>query len=528
MPTLDWIGKKAVLNHHREVPYRLLRCESGLSAGDTDSGNLLVQGDNLLALKALLPYYAGKVKCIYIDPPYNTGNEKWVYNDAVNSPEMRDWLGKVVGAEAEDLSRHDKWLCMMYPRLSLLSTFLHNDGALFVSIGDDSIGYLRLLLDEILSPLCFVATVVWQKRYSRENRGAIGDVHEYILLYAKDPERFKNARNRIPLDAKNAKVYKNLNGDPGGRWRAIPMTAQGYRPNQMYSITTPSGKAIQPPKGRCWSLIEPEFLKLREAGRIWFGKKGDSAPGIIRYLNEVEGLVPWTWWPHEEVGHTDEAKKEMLSFAGRDEAFETPKPERLLKRIIEIATNKDDLVMDCFAGSGTAGAVAHKMGRRWILCEIEDQCLSLIGRRLKSVVEGSDTGGVTEEVLWRGGGGFNYCTLGEPLFDEAGNIREHVKFSELAAHVFFSETGSPIPKQASDKTPFLGAYNGKAVYLLFNGVLGDKSIKGGNVLTNEVLRHLPNHGGTKVIYGEGCRLGAARLKREGIVFRQIPYEIRTS
>jgi len=312
-------------------------------------------------------------------------------------------------------------------------------------------------------------------------------VHEYILLYAKDPERFKNTRNRIPLDAKSAKVYKNLNSDPGGRWRAIPMTAQGYRPNQMYSITTPSGKAIQPPKGRCWSLIEPEFLKLREAGRIWFGKKGDSAPGIIRYLDEVEGLVPWTWWPHEEVGHTDEAKKEMLSFAGRDEAFETPKPERLLKRIIEIATNKGDLVMDCFAGSGTAGAVAHKMGRRWILCEIEDQCLSLIGRRLKSVVEGSDTGGVTEEVLWRGGGGFKYCTLGDPLFDEAGNIRENVKFPELAAHVFFTETGSPIPKQVSGKTPFLGIHDGKAVYLLFNGVLGDKSIKGGNVLTNEVL-----------------------------------------
>jgi adenine specific DNA methylase Mod len=225
MPTLDWIGKKAVLNHHREVPYRLLQADAALSVGDPESGNLLVEGDNLLALKALLPYYAGKVKCIYIDPPYNTGNENWIYNDAVNSPEIRKWLGKVVGPEAQDLSRHDKWLCMMYPRLSLLREFLTEDGAIFVSIGDDAVGFLRLLMDEVFGPTRFVATVVWQKRYSRENRGAIGDVHEYILVYARDPERFKQARNRVPLDEKSARVYKNPNNDPKGRRRAIPMSA---------------------------------------------------------------------------------------------------------------------------------------------------------------------------------------------------------------------------------------------------------------------------------------------------------------
>jgi adenine-specific DNA-methyltransferase len=537
MPTLDWIGKKAVVNHHREVPYHLLKCDKELSVGDPGSGNLLVQGDNLLALKALLPYYAGRVKCIYIDPPYNTGNENWVYNDAVNSPEMRAWLGKIVGDEKRDLSRHDKWLCMMYPRLWLLKQYLHNDGSLFISIGEDSVGYLRLLLNEIFHPSQFVATVVWQKRYSRENREAIGDVHDYIIVYAKDRDRFKAARNQVSLDEKSASVYKNPNNDPRGRWRPIPMTAQGYRPNQMYKITTPAGAVHKPPAGRCWSMIESEYEKLLKEGpdvglsirgRIWFGKKGKSQPNVIRYLDEVEGLVPWTWWPHEEVGHTDEAKKEMFPFADGNVAFDTPKPERLIQRIIEIATNKGDLVLDCFAGSGTTGAVAHKMERQWIMVESEEFCRTLIAKRLKAVLDGSDKGGVTERVGWNGGGGFRYCRLGAPVFDETGNIREGVTFSELATHVYFTETGEPIPTRKNGKSPFLGVHNGKAIYLLFNGILGDRSLGGGNVLTNAVLKSLPPNDGPRVIYGEGCRLGKARLKREGIVFKQIPYGIKVS
>lgn len=526
MPTLDWIGKKAVLNHHREVPFHLLKCDPKLSVGDPGSGNLLVQGDNLLALKALLPYYAGQVKCIYIDPPYNTGNEGWVYNDAVNSPEVRDWLGKVVGKEAEDLCRKDKWLCMMYPRLVLLRDFLHTDGAIFISIDDNSVGLLRLLMDEVFGANNFIATCTWQKRYSRENRAAIGDVHEYIMIYARDPERFKKARNRVSLDAKSRAVYKNPNKDPKGDWRAIPMTAQGYRPNQMYEIKTPSGKVVTPPKGRCWSTIESEFKKHIDAGRIWFGKKGDSSPGIIRYISEVEGLVPWTWWPHEEVGHTDEAKKEMLAIAGSKEAFDTPKPERLLQRIVEISSNEGDLVLDAFAGSGTTGAVAHKMKRRWIMVESEDYCKTLVASRLDRIIEGKDEIGITEVVDWREGGGFRYCTLGDPLFDANGQVHSSVKFPDLARHVYFTETGEPLPKGKNGRTPLLGVHNGVAIYLLFNGILGDKSVNGGNVLTGPILADLPEHDGPKVIYGEGCRLGAARLRRENIVFKQVPYEIK--
>ena len=284
MPSLNWIGKEAVEHHHKEVPYRLVHCDGALSAGDPDAGNLLVQGDNLEALKALLPYYGGQVKCIYIDPPYNTGNEGWVYNDNTNSPEIRAWLGQVVGKESEDLSRHDKWLCMMYPRLRLLREFLREDGVIFISIDNNESHHLRFLLDEIFGSNQFLAEIAWQKRYSRENRGDIGDAHETIFAYFRNAAEGRGSIKKIAMDEKQAAVYKNPNDHPRGRWRAIPLTAQGFRPNQMYPVITPSGKTVLPPKGRCWSTIESEMNKHREEGRLWFGKNGDSAPGLIRFL----------------------------------------------------------------------------------------------------------------------------------------------------------------------------------------------------------------------------------------------------
>jgi DNA modification methylase len=528
MPTLDWIGKQAVLHHHRQLPFHLLEPVDALSAGDPAAGNLLVQGDNLLALKALLPHYAGQVKLIYIDPPYNTGNEGWVYNDAVNSPEMREWLGKVVGAEAEDLSRHDKWLCMMYPRLQLLKKFLHPDGAIFVSMGDDSIGNLRLLMDEVFSPRRFVASLVWQKRYSRENRVAIGEAHEYILVYASDPRLFKDARNKVTLSDRGTRAYTNPNNDPRGAWQSVSLTAQGYRPNQMYPITAPNGLVHLPPEGRCWSVVEPEFERLKSEGRVWFGSNGRGVPRQIRYLSEVEGVVPWTWWPHEEVGHTDEAKKEVHQFVDDNaDAFPTPKPERLLRRIIEIATNPGDVVLDSFAGSGTTGAVAQKLGRRFVLVEMEQYARTLITSRLRAVTAGEDEGGVTEAVGWRGGGGYRFATLGAPLFDESGAIADGTTYDQLARHVWFTETGTPLPATGASSAPLLGVHDGRAVYLLYNGVLGDRAPDGGNVLTTAILAGLPAHAGPKVIYAEGSRLGAARLERERITVKQTPYALRT-
>lgn len=569
MPTLDWIGKKAVLDHHRQVPYRLLKCDASLSAGDPDSGNLLIQGDNLLALKALLPYYAGKVKCIYIDPPYNTGNEKWVYNDAVNSPEMQRWLGKVVGAEAEDLSRHDKWLCMMYPRLSLLRDFLTEDGGIFVSIDDNEVQSLRGLMDEIFGKTNFIATVIWQKVYSPKNTAKhFSEDHDYIVIYAKDAEIWRP--HLVGRSAEQDKAYKNRDNDPRGPWKTGDLSARNPYGAGTYPITCPSGRLILgPPTGMYWRVSREKFLEMDADKRIWWGKDGNSIPQIKRFLNEVkQGVVPQTLWTYQEVGHTQEAKKELIAicdFADSPSVFITPKPTRLIRRILEIATDKDSLVLDSFAGTGTTGhavlAINRQGGgnRRFILVEMDESiCRTITAQRLKRAVDGfapraaasisdrredrrSETAATdapknpderNETKRVEGlGGGFRYCGLGGPLFDEAGSIGGTVTFPDLAAHVFFTETGSPIAKRATGKTALLGEFNCKAVYLLFNGVLGDKSTGGGNVLTNQVLRGLPEpttKDGFKVIYGEGCRLGAARLKREGIVFKQIPYEVKVS
>jgi adenine-specific DNA-methyltransferase len=402
---LTWIGKE---NRSKLEPRILIEDpEKSYHAAQRHSeddifDNRLIFGDNLLALKALEQEFAGKIKCIYIDPPYNTGSAFEHYDDGIE---------------------HSSWLTLMHARLDLLWRLLRNDGSLWVSIDDREMPYLRVLMDEIAGRRCFIASNIWQKRYSRENREGIGDVHEYVIVYAKDRDLFKKTRNRVSLDEKSKKIYKNLNNDPKGRWRGIPMTAQGYRPNQMYAITAPGGKVHRPPEGRCWSTTEDKFRTLLDEGRIYFGKDGNSQPNVIRYLSEVEGFVPWTWWPHEEVGHTDEAKKESHAFFGKAHAFDTPKPERLLHRVLEIATNPGDLVLDSFAGSGTTGAVAHKMGRRWIMIELGDHCHTHCIPRLKKVINGEDDGGITKAVNWKGGGGFRYYRLGPSLIieDEWGN-----------------------------------------------------------------------------------------------------------
>jgi adenine-specific DNA-methyltransferase len=380
-------------------------------------------------------------------------------------------------------------------------------------------------LDEVFGRENFIASNVWQKRYSRENRGAIGDVHEYVVVYAKDPDVFKITRNKIPPTSEQLKVYKNPNNDPNGPWRGIPMTAQGYRPNQMYPITTPTGVVHYPPEGRCWSMIESEYQKLLSAGRIYFGKDGNSQPNVIRYANEIEGFVPWTWWTSDEVGHTDESKKEMHSLFGKESAFETPKPERLLQRVIAIATNPGDLVLDSFLGSGTTAAVAHKMGRRYIGIEMGDHAITHCVPRLKKVVDG-EQGGITEDVNWQGGGGFHFYKLGESIFDEEGKINPSVRFRTLAAHVWFTETHTPLEIRSKKASPLLGVHNGIAYYLLYNGILGDKSKDGGNVLTGKILASLPPYQGQKVIYGELTTFSSQRLARENIIFKQVPYDIK--
>lgn len=507
MPILNWLSRDDDIRAATKVPYRLLEEAPELGHGDPSGGNMLIQGDNLDALKALLPFYAGRVKCVYIDPPYNTKSAFEHYDDNLE---------------------HSRWLAMMYPRLELLREFLSEDGSIWVSIDDNEAHYLKVIMDEIFGRKNFVANIVWQKRTSPDARLQLGDAHENIICYKKS----ENINfNLLPLTEKQKSIYKNLDNDPRGPWSSSDYSAQGFRPNQMYQIRTPNGKIHTPPNGMCWKNIESVFLSLVADNRMWFGKSGDGVPRRKTFLSETQGRSAWTWWENGEVGHTQEAKKEIMNlFEGMD-IFATPKPERLLQRILHIATNPGDLVLDSFLGSGTTAAVAHKMGRRYIGIEMGDHAVTHCAPRLRKVIDG-EQGGVSQAVGWKGGGGFRFYRLGPPVFDADGQIRRNIAFPVLAAHVWFSETGAPWRRRAG--SPVLGVHDGVAYALLYNGVLGDKRPNGGNVLTNAVLRLIQDHiaaldpafSGRLVVYGESARLGEARLKAAGVTFKQTPYDVK--
>jgi DNA modification methylase len=530
MPTLDWIGKKAVLTHHREVPYRLLKCDAALSLGDPGSGNLLVQGDNLLALKALLPYYAGKVKCIYIDPPYNTGNENWVYNDNVNSPEIRQWLQHVVGKEGEDLSRHDKWLCMMYPRLALLREFLSDDGIIFVSIDENEHRFLALVMDEIFGVRNHLETLIWKKSYGGGAKSKhIVNLHEYLVCFARDIEQIDTFE--LPPDQSVLKYYKFTDSKLAtrGPYRLQPLATNSMdeRPNLRYAIPY-QGEDIWPEKQWQWSKDRVR-VAIQNDDLVFAKKSGKWVVSYKQYLKSEMGDER-SRKPYSIIDgiYTQQGTNEIKRMFDDGKAFSFPKPRALLELIAQIATKELSLVLDSFAGSGTtAHAVlaqnkADGGNRRFIVIEMDEAiCRDVTAQRIRKAIEGyGDTPGL--------GGGFRYCKLAEPLFDASGQIQQQVTFAELAAHVYFTETGEPIPKRPTGKSSLIGVCRGTAYYLLFNGVLGDKRPEGGNVLTAALLAELPPHEGPRVIYGEGCRLGRARLERERIIFKQVPYEVKVS
>ncbi|MDY7549465.1 site-specific DNA-methyltransferase [Pseudomonas sp. FG1] len=404
---LTWIGKDErprleprILIEEPECSYH---AETRREGDHFD--NMLIHGDNLLALKALEtdPNVRGKVKCIFIDPPYNTGSAFEHYDDGIE---------------------HSLWLTMMRDRLTILWELLSEDGSIWITVDDNEGHYLKVICDEIFGRKNFVATSVWQSRYSRSNDALISMSHNFVYCYAVNPVLWKTVRNRLSRTAEQAAQYKNLDNDPLGPWRAIPWDAPNIRENLSYPIITPSGRERRPPQGRCWSRTEGQWLEMVASGRAYFGKSGDGAPSFKQYLSEASGIVPNTWWPHEEVGHTDEAKKEVQTLFGKESAFDTPKPERLMMRIIEIASNPGDLVLDSFAGSGTAGAVAHKMGRRWIMVELGEHAKTHIVPRMQKVIDGTDKGGVTAAVNWQGGGGYRFFQLAPSLLqkDKWGNL----------------------------------------------------------------------------------------------------------
>ena len=547
MPTLNWIGKESVVNHHHAVPFHLLRDVPELSVGEPGAGNLIVQGDNLVALKALLPYYAGQVKCIYIDPPYNTGNEGWIYNDNVTSPVMREWLGKAVGKEAEDLSRHDKWLCLMYPRLQVFKKLLSRDGLLAVSIDDNEFSFLGVLLDEVFGAKNRLACAPWLAEPSggKEKTGLRGG-HEYLLIYhnGDDTNVSRETRSTGELNLKD-KWGKYRKGRELMKWGGTSLRKD--RPGQWFALKAPDGTDAVPIKNDGeeghwrWGkeqkmkeiVADPDHahweLRSFDPGVTWEGKTERLVP--YEKIRETSKSIGWSTWL-DSYGFNSDATRELKDIFGK-KPFDTPKPVALIKWIVSLHADDDALVLDSFAGSGTTAHAVLQLNkedggnRKFILVEMESKIArDITAERVKRVTEGyTNVKGEQVEGL---GGGFRFCKLGEPLFDESGKIRDTVRFADLARHVYFTETGEPLPRERVLKSPLLGECRGVGIYLLFNGIMGDKSANGGNILTRSMLAQLPKFDGQKVIYCAGCLLGKDRLQAERITIRQTPYEIKVS
>jgi adenine-specific DNA-methyltransferase len=507
MPLLDWVNKAQAVEAASKVPYRLLQFRS--AHGDESADNLLIQGDNLAALKALVPFYRGHVKCVFIDPPYNTQSAFEHYDDKLE---------------------HSQWLSMMYPRLILLRDLLTEDGSLWMTLDDNEAHYAKVLMDEVFGRSNFLATVVWEKADSpRMDARFFSGRHDFLLVYAKNAAEV--TLNRLHVGAQDH--YNRVDAD-GRRYYTKPLRAMGgddtraARPSLYFPLTAPDGTKVLPVRsdgvdGRWrWG---PERVEADGHLIEWVQGRSGWAPYYRIYADDEAGRPAETVWTHEEVGSNRTSKAEVKALFGA-KAFDTPKPEGLIQRVLELATAPNDLVMDSFLGSGTTAAVAHKMGRRWIGVEVGEHAQTRCLPRLLKVVEG-EGGGVSNAVEWKGGGGFRYYTLGEALFDAEGGINPTVEFGALAGYVWHFETGEASPKKFTK--PLLGVHEGTAYYLLYHGVLGDRQPQGGNVLTAAVLKHLDDaypHKGPRVIYGEMTRLGEQWLRELDITFKQVPYDVR--
>lgn len=643
MPSLNWIGKDKVVMHHQEVPVHELVRKYGFTAdgqqdGDTGSGNMIIHGDNLIALKSLLPKYEGRVDCIYIDPPYNTGNENWVYNDNVSDPRILAWLGKVVGKEGEDFTRHDKWLCMMYPRLQLLRQLLSDKGAIFISIDDNEVSHLRKICDEIFGINCFVADIIWHKTYSpRNDSKGVPTETDHILVYSRYPNWQPKRLERT--DEMNS-VYKNPDGDIS-LWRNSDAFAPNAATHQgmVYAIQHPfTGKMIYPYKGACWPLQQESMFKeisewgeyeykdlgddaeradvcgvpveevrkgvmaivlkndidtarqkaierqnLHPLPRFFFTKNGEGGIARKTYLKNVEGKLITTFWDYDEVGHTDEAKKELKRIFEGHAPFETPKPTRLIKRIIECSTDENSIILDAFGGSGTSAHAtilqnnSDHGNRKFILIELMDYAEDTTAERVKRVIQGYPYKGKIKETLYSKklsaanlkkfsqfldeanavreasidsftkiskptvkdselvveaekvideqmpglGGAFDFYELGEPIFVD-GLINPNISQDTIREYIYFSETRRPLTRPRSAEEPyFLDNYNGISYFFYYEP-------EHETVLNDTALAHILTKqclADQYIIYADSCTLSEQRLKRLGIIFKKIPRQI---
>lgn len=575
MPTLEWIGKDKVVNHHLEVPYRVLEEQYTYNAEQSD--NMIIRGDNLEALKALLPRYEGKVKCIYIDPPYNTGNEGWVYNDNVNDPRIKKWLGEVVGKEGEDLSRHDKWLCMMYPRLKLLQRLLADDGVIFISIDDNEQANLKLICDEVFGLNSFVSLVSWQRTYSMRNDSlGIPAEIEHILVYSKISGWIPG---RLPRTLEMDSKYKNPDNDPQGAWQNTTAFAPGGASHQgmVYAIQHPfTGKFLYPTKDAHWRyqqeqmleymrgwceyelrdlddaheraavcglsdeqvrqgvkaivLVESQKISAMKAQivydrgqwpRFYFTSGGKGGIRRKTYMDKVGGKPATNYWPFSETGHTDEAKKDLLSIFGGKVTFDTPKPSRLIERVLQIASTPDSIILDSFAGSGTTAHAVLNMNksdgghRRFILVEMMDYAESITAERVKRVIDGYGQG---KNAVEGTGGDFTFYDLGPVLLLPNGNLNEDVGAEKIREYVYFMETRSSIEPVKEDEPYYMGVHLDSAYYFFYER----DSL---TTLSRDFLGSIKTRAGRYTIYADQCTLSQAELERWHITFKKIPRDI---
>ncbi len=582
MPTLDWIGKDKVINHHMDVPYRVLNRVysydlNGRHSKDNGSKNKIIHGDNLEALKSLLPEYAGRIKCIYIDPPYNTGNENWIYNDNVNDPKIKKWLGEVVGKEGEDLSRHDKWLCMMYPRLRLLHKLLAKDGAIFISIDDNELYSLKMVCDEIFGRNCFVADISWQRTYSTRNdsKGIVSEV-EHILVYSGQPGW--NPK-KLPRTEEMDSKYKNPDHDIA-MWRSDNAYAPGAATHQgmVYAIQHPfTGEMLYPSNGRCWTFGQDTMLEImrgwceyelkeiddaeRRAAicgvpetevrqgvqaivlsepleissikakmvydkgpwpRFFFSKGGKGGIARKTYLESVGGKPPTNYWSYENVGHTDEAAKTLRAIFNGRAAFETPKPYRLVERILQIAADENSIILDSFAGSGTTAHAVLNMNkadggnRRFILIEMQDYADSITAERVKRVIHGYGEGKSAVEGT---GGDFCFYELGERLMLENGALNPDMDVQNIRNYIWYTETKKSLPDIELDDNKYFLAVDGDVAYYF---CYGKDSV---TTLDRTFLRAIRTKAERYIIYADQCAISDKELQKHNITFKKIPRDI---
>ena len=580
MPTLEWIGKSKVINHHQEVPFRVLERkysfdENGEHSEDNGSENMIIRGDNLEALKALLPRYEGRIKCIYIDPPYNTGNEGWVYNDNVNDPKIKKWLGEVVGKEGEDLTRHDKWLCMMYPRLKLLQKLLAEDGVIFISIDDTEYANLKLVCDEIFGSNCFVSNISWQRTYSTRNdsKGIVSEV-EHILVCSKQSGWMPN---KLPRTAEMDARFKNPDND------IVPWTSSdAFAPDavmhqgMVYAIQHPfTGQLIYPTNGRHWRYQQDEMLRqmsewceyelrdlhdeeerakccdisanqvrqnvcaivlknsLEESAakareiykrgqwpKFYFTSGGKGGIRRKTYLENVSGTPPTNLWEYADVGHTDEASKEIKAIFNGKSTFDTPKPRRLVEFVLKIAGNENTLILDSFAGSGTtAHAVlnankADSGNRHFILIEMMDYADSITAERVKRVIKGYGEG---KNAVDGTGGNFSFYDLGEPLL--VGDcLNEAVAPEKIREYIWFMETKQPYAPPSGGNPYYLGKHNSTGYYFYYEP-------QRVTVLDYAFLSTITEKADGTVIYADRCSISEDKLAKMGVTFKKIPRDI---